>query len=106
LKQRLHPAPGLVCLHSVIDRRIDRAPAMLRGINLDLGGAASGGGGSASLSAGAFSSSFCAMAKRNEACVLAISLLGLSSASPTSPPPWNDAAAPTRAGTAAAVRTV
>ena len=56
------------------------------------------------LSFGDRASSFAAIATRNCALVFAACRCGLFGVSFTSPPPWNDATAPTRSGTAAAVR--
>jgi hypothetical protein len=58
------------------------------------------------LASGWLSSSFSAIAKRNWASILGTRRCGLSAPSVTNPPPWNDAPAPTRSGTAAAVRIV
>ena len=56
------------------------------------------------LASGSRWSSFSATANRKCAFIVGMSRCGLSGFLVTSPPPWNDAAAPTRSGTAAAVR--
>ena len=55
---------------------------------------------------GSRSSSFSATANRYRAFICGTSKCGLSGFCVTRPPPWNDAAAPTRSATAAAVRIV
>jgi hypothetical protein len=59
---------------------------------------------STSFSIGRAMSSLAAIATRNDALVFDAMASGLSASGVTRPPPWNDATAPTRSGTLAAVR--
>ena len=105
--ERKQTAPGFFGLSLVVDLRIGRAPAVRRRVDLDLRGQLRLGEGvlRAFFSSGDRVSSFSAISMRNCALVFAACRCGLFGVSVASPPPWNEATAPTRSGTAAAVQT-
>jgi hypothetical protein len=102
-------AAQLSLLRFVVYLRVRRAPAVQRAfVHFDLRGQIRFREMFAQhiLRVGCFSSSFAAIANRYDAFIFGTSRCGLSGLSVTSPPPWNDAPAPTRFGNRSAVRIV
>ena len=100
LEQHEHAAPRALGLRFVVDLRIGRAPAVRGGVHLDLGVQLRFRERIAQhvLRFGLALSSFSATANRYCAFICGTSKCGLSGFCVTRPPPWNDAAAPTRSG--------